>query len=90
MPSIDEEVLVSLYRSGKTIVLAEQNNGYLTSKIATILMKHGETVDPKKIVCVNMLSKEKAPQFVHSGTYGQLTKAFGLDSESLRSMIEAL
>jgi transketolase C-terminal domain/subunit len=36
---------------------------------------------------VNTLDKTGAAQFVHSGTYKELTKGFGLDAKSLRKKV---
>ena len=33
MPSIDEDLLISLYESGKLLCLAEQNNGYILQNL---------------------------------------------------------
>ena len=88
MPSVDEEMLLTLYRSGKPVVLAEQNNGYLANKLPKLLLREGEVMDPSRILTVNMLDETGAPQFVHSGTYAQLIKAFGLSGAQLAERIE--
>ena len=88
MPSVDEEMLVSLYKSGVPMIIAEQNNGYVAAKLPKILMNAGLAVDPARITAVNMLDKNGNPQFVHSGTYGQLTKAFGLAADQLAELVE--
>jgi len=46
-------------------------------------------IDPSRITAVNMLDQQGKPQFVHSGTYAQLTKAFGLTGEQLAALIES-
>lgn len=86
MPSLDEDLLVALYKSGKHIVLAEQNNGYLANKLPKLLLRAGVAMDPARIHTINMLDKDGNPQFVHSGTYGQLTKAFGLSGGQLTEL----
>lgn len=88
MPSMDEQMLVDLYKSGMPVVLAEQNNGYLAAKLPKLLLREGVAMDPSRIVTVNMLDKDGCPQFVHSGTYGQLTKAFGLSGAQLAELVE--
>ena len=45
-------------------------------------------MDPSKIMTVNMLDQNGCPQFVHSGTYAQLTKAFGLSGAQLAELVE--
>ncbi len=88
MPSMDEQMLIDLYKSGMPVVLAEQNNGYLAAKLPKLLLREGVAMDPSRIVTVNMLDKDGCPQFVHSGTYGQLTKAFGLSGAQLAELVE--
>lgn len=88
MPSVDEQMLISLHQSGLPVILAEQNNGYLASKLPKLLLREKIAMDPSKIITVNMLDKDGCPQFVHSGTYGQLTKAFGLSGGQLAALVE--
>lgn len=88
MPSVDEKMLIDLYRSGIPMVLAEQNNGYLANKLPKLLLREGIMMDPSKIMTVNMLDQNGCPQFVHSGTYAQLTKAFGLSGAQLAELVE--
>ena len=88
MPSLDGQMLVDLYKSGMPVVLAEQNNGYLAAKLPQLPLREGVAMDPSRIVTVNMLDKDGCPQFVHSGTYGQLTKAFGLSGGQLAELVE--
>jgi transketolase len=45
MPSIDERLLLDLYDSGKLIVIAEQNNGYIWSEYRKLLVKSKKTID---------------------------------------------
>jgi transketolase C-terminal domain/subunit len=39
---------------------------------------------------VNLLDKDGKPQFVHSGTYKQLTAAYGLDAAGILDAVRAL
>ncbi|HTX34370.1 MAG TPA: transketolase C-terminal domain-containing protein [Bryobacteraceae bacterium] len=95
MPSVDEELLLRLHDSGKAIFLAEQNNGFLWQNFLKVLYRkrqlHGAI---HRIVAINTLTAEGRPQFVHSGTYEELTEAFGLSSpqlaETVRNQVEAL
>ena len=41
MPSIDEDLLLSLYGSGKLLCFAEQNNGYIWQNFLKILYRRG-------------------------------------------------
>ena len=89
MPSIDEEGLVELYKSGAKLIIAEQNNGLIASRLPSILANAGVVVDPAKISTLNMLGKDGKPQFVHSGTYAQLSAAFDLNADGIAKCIEA-
>ena len=90
MPSIDEALLLDLYHSGKTIVIAEQNNGYIWSAYRNVLFKTGKTIDPTRLVPINTLDQEGKPQFIHSATYSQLIHRFGLAPEQLAETIKTL
>ena len=92
MCSIDEELLVQLYRSGKLICIAEQNNGYILQNLFKVLYRNRTSLpggDLRKIVSCNTLDREGRAQFIHSGTYEELIAAFGLDPEQLAARIEA-
>lgn len=88
MPSIDEPLLLDLYDSGKLIVIAEQNNGYIWSEYRKILFKSRETVETKRLVPVNTLDMNGRPQFIHSATYPQLLSQFGLAPHELAETIK--
>src|SRR5206468_576294 len=59
MPSIDEELLLELYDSGKLIVFAEQNNGYLWQNFLKVLYRRrGTAGGTGRVVTVNLLTAE--------------------------------
>jgi transketolase len=91
MPSIDEELLIELYESGKVLCLAEQNNGYILQNLLKILYRRRKAdwsgVD--RILAINTLDAEGRPQFIHSGTYEELITAFGLSAAQLARTIRA-
>ncbi|MES1258759.1 MAG: transketolase C-terminal domain-containing protein [Acidobacteriota bacterium] len=87
MPSIDDELLCRLYDTGKPIIIAEQNNGYIWQNLLKVLFRHGKTVDPARIFPVNTLDKTGRPRFIHSGTYEELLQVFGLSGASLAQRI---
>ncbi len=89
MPSIDEQLLLKLYESGKQLVIAEQNNGYIWSEFQKILFKAGSPIDPTRLIAINTLDKTGHAQFIHSATYGQLLHRFGLSPEQLADAIRA-
>ncbi len=88
MPSVDEELLRRLHDSGKALFLAEQNNGFLWQNLLKVLYRkrklHSDTC---KIVAINTLSPDEKPGFIHSGTYEELTQAFGLSSSQLAETV---
>lgn len=89
MPSVDEAGLAEIYKSGAKLILAEQNNGLIASRLANILLKAGLSVDPSRIETINMLDQDGNAQFVHSGTYAQLSAAFDLNAEGIAKRVEA-
>jgi transketolase C-terminal domain/subunit len=84
MPSIDADLLIDLYDSGKPILIAEQNNGYIWQNLLKVLWRHrGEREARGRIVAVNTLTSEGRPQFIHSATYEELIDVFGLSAPKL-------
>jgi transketolase len=79
MPSIDEALLVELLQSGLTVCLAEQNNGYILQNLFKVAFRHpGARAGLANVLPINTLGRDGRPQFIHSGTYEELTEAFGL------------
>lgn len=89
MPSIDEQLLLHLYNSGKKIVVAEQNNGYIWSELRKLLFKSGLTIDTTRLIAINALDEQGRPKFIHSATYSQLLHQFGLAPEQMAATIKA-
>ena len=88
MPSIDEDLLVELYRWGKLLIIAEQNNGFIWQNFLKVLYRRGESgASRARVVAVNTLDSAGRPQFIHSGTYEELVEAFGLSGERLASRV---
>ena len=90
MPSIDEDLLLRLYESGKLICLAEQNNGYILQSFLKVLYRRGKDVGSgrlNRVISINMLDSEGRPQFIHSGTYEELIAAFGLTPSQIAQAI---
>jgi transketolase len=91
MPSIDEKLLINLYDSGKLILIAEQNNGFIWSHYNDALFRLKKTIETGRIVFINCLDKNGRPQFIHSATYPQLLEQFGLApyqlAETIRKML---
>ena len=87
MPSIDEVLLLELYESGRHIIVAEQNNGYIWVHFMKTLFEKKQNIDTSRIHAVNTLDGEGKPQFIHSATYNQLATRFGLSAEALAEFI---
>jgi transketolase C-terminal domain/subunit len=85
MPSVDETTLLKLMASGKPIVFAEQNNGYLWQSAVKTAARSGKPLG--RMIAINALSPENRPQFIHSGTYPQLMEAFGLAPRQIADRI---
>ena len=89
MPSIDEDLLIDLFDSGKVLCLAEQNNGFILQNLLRILYRRrtdarvasglGRSGDGlNRVLAINTLDADGRPRFIHSGTYEELIHAFGL------------
>jgi len=91
MPSVDEALLLELYDSGRIIVLAEQNNGYIWQNFLKVLYHHhrGEGLGGGRMVTINPLAGGK-PQFIHSATYEELIEVYGLSGPRLAERLKAL
>jgi transketolase len=94
MPSIDEDLLIELYRSGALVCLAEQNNGFILQNLLKILYRRGEhttggksTGGYDRILAINTLGAHGRPRFIHSGTYEELIHAFGLTPSQIAAAI---
>ena len=87
MPSIDEDLLVRLCESGRLVCLAEQNNGFILQNLLRILYRRGAGAG--RILAINTLDAAGKPQFIHSGTYEELTHAFGLTPPQIASALRA-
>jgi transketolase len=89
MPAIDEELLLRLYESGKLIVFAEQNNGYLWQNFVKLLGKRRSVMSGMdRVMTVNTLSPEGRPHFIHSATYEELVEVYGLSAAKLAARIQ--
>jgi transketolase len=81
MPSADEDMMMELAASGKLLVFAEQNNGYLRRNFLETLYRRRDSVPAdvlKRVLTISTLNSGGMPQFIHSATYEELTAAFGL------------
>jgi transketolase len=91
MPSIDESLLLELYDSGKPMLIAEQNNGYIWQNTLKVLWRHrGERTGTSRIVAVNTLTAEGRAQFIHSATYEELIEVYGLSGPKLAEKLRGI
>ena len=78
MPSVDAGALRELAGSGKLVVIAEQNNGWLWSQLRKALFAAAKRIDPSSLVPINTLGPDGEPRFIHSATYDALLAESGL------------
>ena len=86
MPTIDEDAIVELYQSGRTIFIAEQNNGYLWSHFKRVLFEQETNINTQKLIPINTTTKGGL-HYIHSGTYAELAAHYSLDGASLTERI---
>ncbi len=86
MPTIDENAIVELYRSGKPVFIAEQNNGYLWSHFKRVLFEKEATIDTRQMIPINTTIKGGL-HYIHSGTYTELAAQYYLDAAHLSERI---
>lgn len=82
MASTDEATLLSLATSGKLLLIAEQNNGYILRALERAVFG-ARGVDRGKIVVVNLSDENGKARFIHSATYEELTSEYGLSAAKL-------
>jgi transketolase len=90
MPSVDDDLLLALYNSGKLIVFAEQNNGYLWQNFLKVLYRNRSRATGylERVLTVNTLTPEGKAQFIHSATYEELIEVFSLTPAHLAKNIQ--
>ncbi|WP_242842087.1 transketolase C-terminal domain-containing protein [Ruminiclostridium cellobioparum] len=90
MPSADEAMFVELAGSGKSLLFAEQNNGYLYSEFQKTMFKNKVNFDLNKIFSINALDESGKAIFIHSGTYKQLAEHLGLSAKQLAGTVKKI
>jgi transketolase C-terminal domain/subunit len=86
MPTIDDKAIVELYRSGKPVFIAEQNNGYLWSHFRKVLFEQEDSINTKNLVAINTTTKGGL-HYIHSGTYNELAAHYDLNGAKLSETI---
>lgn len=90
MPSVDEDMMIEMASSGKLLVFAEQNNGYLARNFLRALYRRRDTISAdalQRVVTISTLDSGGMPQFIHSATYDELTVAYGLTPDAIANTV---
>jgi len=82
MQSIDKAALRSLATSGKPILIAEQNNGYILRAMERASFGIAG-VDRCMIATTNLLDENGQARFIHSATYDELVAEYGLSAAKI-------
>jgi transketolase C-terminal domain/subunit len=82
MPSFDTALTEKIHDSGKKIIVAEQNNGYILSKFRQTLFGK-KNLKAEDLIPINLLDKEGNPRFLHSATYNELLESNGLSPKQI-------
>jgi len=86
MPSIDADAIVELYRTGKPVFIAEQNNGYLWSHFRKVLFEQESSINTQQLIAINTTTKGGL-HYIHSGTYTELAAHYNLNGAALSQTI---
>jgi len=86
MPSFDPDMMAALARSGKLVILAEQNNGFLYKRTKETFFGKEET---GRIIALNTLDSKGERRFIHSATYDQLLEHFTLSPAAIAQRVRS-
>ena len=86
MPSIDENAIVELYRSGKPVFIIEQNNGYIWTNVRKVLFANEHNINTQQLIPINT-TNNREHHYIHSGTYSELVAHYGLDAAHISERI---
>ena len=86
MPSIDAGAIIELYRSGKPVFIAEQNNGYLWHHFRKVLFEQESSINTQHLIAINTTTKGGL-HYIHSGTYTELAAHYNLNAAALSQTI---
>ena len=82
--------MIEMASSGKLLVFAEQNNGYLARNFLRALYRRRDTISAdalQRVVTISTLDSGGMPQFIHSATYDELTVAYGLTPDAIANTV---
>lgn len=89
MPSVDEKTILDLHKTGKPVIVLDQNNGYLWMNFRRVLFDKGLSNEKGLFVPLNTSVKEGL-HYIHSGTYKELAAHYGLDAAGISRKIKEL
>lgn len=88
MHSFDEGLLLERLSGPGLVVIAEQNNGHIRTQLAQLLLRRRKAFDSSKVVTINATGDDGRYRYIHSATYEQLLKQFGLNPESIAARVQ--
>ncbi len=88
MPSVDEGLMKELYGSGRTVLFAEQNNGYLWTEFRK-RMFGCQAGAGGAYIGINTSTSDDRPQYIHSAQYEELIEQAGLAPAQMAQEIAA-
>jgi len=89
MPSIDAALIGELYESGKKVIVAEQNNGYIWSQVRKVLFER-KRLETQNLVPMNLLDEKGRTRFIHSASYDELIDAYGISPKQIAERVKKL
>lgn len=87
MPSADSGLFKKLLDTGKPILLAEQNNGFLLKNLQEEFWNSRGIGGWERVYRANTRDQKGDRQYIHSATYSQLLTHFGLSAELLAERV---
>lgn len=87
MPSVDNQMLAELAGGERPVFFTEQNNGILWSALAKLMLQRPPASRHASLVRINTLTADGEPTFIHSATYEQLLRRFGLSPEQIAASV---
>lgn len=85
MPSFDKGTMMKLLTGNSLVLVAEQNNGFIWHETGRMLLASGGSVSAQNCFAINANRQDGSYHYVHSATYKQLIRRFGLEPEQLAS-----
>jgi transketolase len=90
MPSYDSELLGRLVQADKTILFAEQNNGWLFDTFSRDCLQNQLAINTSKILQLSTRDNYNRLQFIQSGTYEQIRDVLSLCPDSIALKLKSM